>query len=417
MTIDDITPDDSPDASARLRQTAERQLEEEAAVPPVPNSKWGESLLHELQVHQIELELQNEELQRSHRDLAAARDRYASLYHLAPVGFLTLSAAGIIIEVNAVGSGLLGVHHGLLVTWNFSSLVAPGSLPRWREQLARVLAEPDRQSGELNLRRPDGSVFPAYVDMVRRTLPGEEAFPHTILLAVVPLNELTRGLRERAEHAERLNQMSKRMAGIQEDERKALSAEIHDRSSPNLAAIKLNLATLKGLLPEAVAPELAALIDDIGALVDDTAHSLREVCGELRPPLLDYAGLLPAVESCCRQFGRRSGIAVTVDGANFRRRPPAEHETAIFRILCEALTNCAKHSRADAIHVALANEGDRVLLSVVDNGIGFDTRLTPLADQMSCFGLVSMRERAELAGGEFELDTGPGRGVRIKVRI
>ncbi|HEX6735155.1 MAG TPA: ATP-binding protein, partial [Azonexus sp.] len=107
------------------------------------------------------------------------------------------------------------------------------------------------------------------------------------------------------------------------------------------------------------------------------------------------------------------GIAVNVDSAGLRHRLGPELESTLFHIANEALTNCAKHSHASTVAIVLKREAGKVVLSIADNGIGF----TPEAPPGSGLGLITMRERAEFAGGTFRLDAAPGHGTRIEVRV
>jgi PAS domain S-box-containing protein len=150
---------DSMDARARLRAEASDRLRrpEQEASSPSPD------LLHELQVHQIELEMQNEELQRAQIAVEEARDRFADLYHLAPVGYFTLSAAGLILDANLTGAGLLGVERKALLGHPFAAFVAPGCGDRWHLFLSTLVRRGEWLSFRLAMRRRDGSVLHAHL--------------------------------------------------------------------------------------------------------------------------------------------------------------------------------------------------------------------------------------------------------------
>ncbi len=401
----------------RLRQRAEAELANTAAPSEDRRERSAEELVHELQVHQIELEVQNEELRQARLTLELARDRYADLYDFAPLGYFTFNSAGLIVEANLTGARLLGIVRGGLIGRSFDGFVDAGQRGRWTHYLARVLQGEEQPACELTLRRPDGRVFVARADSVLISPGRESEAALAIRTAVTDISDLKQAEQARAVQAERLNQMARRLAAAQEEERKHLSAELHDRTSPNLAALRINLANIIEALPLPLPEFLETLLDDTSALVDDATASIREICAELRPPVLDYAGVLAAIESYAQQFGRRTGIAVSVDGARFSQRPTLDNESMLFRIAVEALTNCAKHAHAQSVRIVLANEGRQVVLSVADDGIGFDERRRRYGDDMLGQGLVTMRERAEFAGASFRVESAAGRGTRIEVRV
>lgn len=221
--------------------------------------------------------------------------------------------------------------------------------------------------------------------------------------------------RKQAEH--RMEELSRHVVAVQESARRRLSGELHDRTSPNLAAIAVNLDIMAAGLQDAPPAMLAERLADVRALIEDTAASIREICSDLRPPVLDYAGLAAALETHVRQFQRRTGIAVRIDCDSPAARLAAELETTLFRIAQEALTNCAKHSHARSVLISLQLDGRPVRLTVSDDGSGFDPAALGKARSGGGLGILTMKEMTELAGGRFVLDAAPGQGTRISVEI
>ena len=156
---------------------------------------------------------------------------------------------------------------------------------------------------------------------------------------------------------------------------------------------------------------------DVRALIEDTTASIREICSDLRPPVLDYAGLFAALESYAKQFQRRTTMAVRIDCPHPELRLAPAQESVLFRIAQEALTNCAKHSRAKSILVSLSQESPAIVLAISDDGVGFDPASLGKTTHTSGLGVLTMREMAEFAGGKFILESTPGGGTRIKVEI
>ncbi|OHC68921.1 MAG: hypothetical protein A2045_17585 [Rhodocyclales bacterium GWA2_65_20] len=220
-----------------------------------------------------------------------------------------------------------------------------------------------------------------------------------------------------AKEARRDEEISRRFVAIQEEERRQLAAELHDRASPNLSALAINLGLIADTLPEHAAGKFADLLDDSYALLNDTIASIRAISADFRSPLLDYAGFWPALESYAQQFSRRTGITVHAEKSGLDAQLLPDIETNLFRIAQQALTNCAEHSLAQTVYIDYAKNADSIELAISDDGVGFDTEALPPAGSATDHGLATMRERADFIGGRFSLETRPGRGTRIAVTI
>lgn len=151
-----------------LRRRAEALVS--SLSPETMTAKPTDTLLHELLVHKIELEMQNEELRFTHQQLQEARDRYLDLYEYAPVGYISLSKEDLIDDINQTGAALLGIDRDNLLNQRFSLFVAPHDSDRWfRQFLEMMLSEtPDKQTIGLDMKRADGSLFHAHLDCLRR---------------------------------------------------------------------------------------------------------------------------------------------------------------------------------------------------------------------------------------------------------
>ena len=393
----------------QLRANAEAQLADVApcAAPPRPAAE----LLHELQVHQIELEMQNETLRQAQAALEESRDRFVDLYDFAPVGYLTLDESCLIVEANLTGAALLGVTRKELLRRRFAAFVIPAEQERWARLFVGALRSSEKAQIDLALQRRDGGVWHARLDCLRAAV--NRAAP-VLRIALADITERKVIERDLAASYRRIKDLSRHMVDVQEDERRRLSGELHDRTSPNLAAIQINLGILAALPPEEAA-EHGERIEDTRALVADTDASIREISAELRPPLLDYAGLGAALEGYARQFARRTGIAVKVDCVDADARLAPAVESLLFRIFQEALTNCAKHARAKSVAVTLNCACRPIVPTIADDGVGFDP--APDGSGRKGLGLLNMREMAEFAGGRCVIASQPGKGTRIEVKV
>ena len=219
---------------------------------------------------------------------------------------------------------------------------------------------------------------------------------------------------ERTRDAQKLTTLSRRLVAVQEENRRRLARELHDRTSPNLAAIGINMDVAELALKEKDWNAISLRMSDNRGLVEDTAASIRDICADLRPPALDYAGLVPAIEGYATQFSWRTGIIVKLDCPVSERRLTSELESILFRIFQEAMTNIAKHAGATSVFVSLCFNAQHLSLSVVDNGRGFNAEALAL---YSGQGLINMREMAEFFGGSINVQSSLGHGTRIVVNI
>lgn len=225
--------------------------------------------------------------------------------------------------------------------------------------------------------------------------------------------ELEQELRASAELAEakgRLQELSARLISAQEDERRHIARELHDETGQSLTLIRLQLADLakRGAMDAGESAECVQL-------VDRAAAHIRALSLSLRPPMLDDLGLVDALEWVLDQQARAAGWKSSLHADGVGERYPQEVETACFRIGQEALTNAARYAQATQVDVSLEQAGRNLELTVADNGRGFDlARYRTPEERKKHFGLVSMEERAGLAGGRLEIDTAPGRGTRLR---
>ena len=290
-----------------------------------------------------------------------------------------------------------------------------GSGPPTGRYIRRAIASGERVETELRLRLPSGGdAYHAVVIIPRKDDAGRVT---KVYGTVQDISERKKLEEQRQADTLRLAELSHRVVAVQEEERRRLAGELHDRTSPNLAAASLNLGMIAADLPPPVRDGFESRLADTRALLADTIAGIRDVCADLRPATLDYAGLPHALREYAEQMSRRTGIAVKVSGESPAARLNADSESMLFRIAQEALTNCAKHAQASAVNIELNFGNPRTVLTISDNGTGFDPMAIGQSGQRPGLGMLTMRERVEFAGGKFSLESAPGRGTRIRVEI
>ncbi|MBA5870417.1 MAG: PAS domain S-box protein [Nitrospira sp. CR2.1] len=263
--------------------------------------------------------------------------------------------------------------------------------------------------------RQDGTTFPVEYVSTPMWERGE------IVGAVVVFKDTTDRKRAEAQLQDslrRLRKLSGRMEGIREEERGRIARELHDELGVGLTCLKIDLSRLGGLLGERLIPRDREKVDEkirgMKEQVDSTITSVQRIVAELRPGVLDDLGLVAAIEWQCRDFQRRTGIVCHCMVSHEDLRVEPEQATAVFRICQEALTNVTRHAQATEVHVSLEDQGVGLVLRVRDNGRGIPPdRQT---DARS-FGLLGMRERAGLLGGDLQIETQEGNGTTIAVQL
>ena len=197
----------------------------------------------------------------------------------------------------------------------------------------------------------------------------------------------------------------RRVVAAQELERQRLARELHDETGQALTSILLGLRQLEGAELESVAR--------LRELVVATLQDVRRLAVELRPKVLDDFGLVPALERLTGSFAEQTGMAVDLEAGTISERLPAEIETAIYRIVQEALTNVVKHSRAQRVSVLVTRTDDRIKAVIEDDGQGFD----PGAGMGDGVGLIGMRERIELLDGTLAVESSERSGTTVAVEV
>ncbi len=197
-----------------------------------------------------------------------------------------------------------------------------------------------------------------------------------------------------------------------EDERASMARRVHDEIGQNLTATKIDIALALRRLAQDPDGQRARLTRTM-ELLDQTVQIARNLSMELRPAILDQAGLLAAAEWQVREFESRTGLPTAWKPEVAKARVSRETEMVLFRILQESLTNVSRHAKASSVSVRLREAAGAVELSVEDDGVGID----PEVAGKKSLGIFGMRERLRAAGGELLLDGAPGRGTRVTARV
>lgn len=207
-----------------------------------------------------------------------------------------------------------------------------------------------------------------------------------------------------------LQRLSARLVEAQEQERRSVSRELHDEIGQSLSAVLVDLGNLAAITPPEN-EEARRLLGTAKKLAEESVHTVRNMALLLRPSMLDDFGLVPALHWQAREVSRRTGVRVDLVAEEVADELPEEHRTCVYRVVQEALHNCSRHAAAQTVHILVRQESDRLLLTVQDDGKGFDPR------QSRGLGLLGMEERVKHLGGAFQVNSKPGRGTLLKIEL
>lgn len=555
--------DQSPEA---LRRRAEKIV---GKAPKLPADADPARILHELEVHQIELEMQNTELRDARDEAEVLLDKYTELYDFAPVGYFTLDPDATIKLANLTGSTMVGIGRAALIGRSFRMLLAPAQRLEFKAFLQQVFVEENKQSAEFELADeklatrivtiearcgPDGSecnamilditgrreaqegmrlserryrrLFEAAQDGIviidpatrrivdanpfmtsllgysREELIGKEMFEigllkneeasrrmfrklkkeHEVRYEDLPLKsqtgrhqevevvanlyqenghtaiqcnirditlrkvaeemssrnvklkeeivrrkeveedlrahrkEQSRLLKQSRSQQKKLRDLSHQMMNAQEEERKRISRELHDVIAQTLVGINVHLSVLNE--GGAASPKtFRQQISKTQKLVGNAVDIVHDFARELRPTMLDDLGLTPALQAHMKQFMTKTGIRATLKTFAEIDRSSIMVRTLLYRIAQEALANVARHSKASRVEVNIEPSDDIIRMTVRDNGKGFRVSGKSGTKKKGRLGLIGMRERAEMTGGSFQVDSAPGGPTIVTVEI
>jgi len=205
------------------------------------------------------------------------------------------------------------------------------------------------------------------------------------------------------------------ITSAQEEERLRLARELHDDTIQAVIALKQRIQLTEQTVRDPAARRTLSELEDIAA---QTSENLRRMTRALRPIYLEELGLVTALDMLAREVGQNSGISIALHKMGKERRLPPEVELALYRIAQEALNNVARHSRASHAEVRLSFGEQTTELEVSDNGVGFTVPQSPTDFAPNGhFGLLGMYERASLMGARLEVESAPGKGTSLKVRL
>lgn len=411
-------------------------------------------LLHELQVHQIELEMQNEELQTARNEMEAGMVKYSELYDFAPVGYFTLNRGGVICECNLAGASLLGLARATVVKRRFAAFVLTEHRPAFEALLRQVFDHAAMTECDLRIRRDGDRAMDvrirgnrseagercqmAVLDITQHKLAEQAEVVKRRLEVLTASNQVLEheiGRRRKVEDALKASELrarhllgeSQKMQGkirsyarqilqVQEDQRKAISRDLHDQVGQLLAGISIHLSAFADAAARNPR-EIKATMGPILQLMQKSAENVHRFARELRPASLDDLGLIPALGTYIKELPKKRDVQIQFAAFEGVEALDSDRRMVLYRVAQEALTNVAKHARATRVNVSIFKAPGGVCLEIADNGQAFDVRHLSSDASSKRLGMVGMRERVEMVGGHFRVVSKAGVGTTVQAEV
>ena len=432
-TISEVLPQE---ASAKMEDRLRRNFAGEVVSFETKNKGhiyWTQQApLRDSLGHAIIVTVDITERKQAEEALRESEERFRAILSQATAGIIRKDATGKLLFVNQAFCNLLDYTEAELNGKTIWQLTYPDDVEENKRLYNRLMEEGISFKLEKRLLARDGSILwtdvsvspildaegkpqsavSVYVDITGRKQ-AEAALQQLNLQLESRVERRTAQLQESHRH---LQELSKRLVEVQEEERRAIARELHDSVGQSLSALNLNLVMIRDQLSGDSSQRVGSRLNDSMQLVKEVVALVRNVMADLRPAVLDDYGLEAALNSYIDQFTSRYEVQVL-----FRRpesllpRQSPSREMTLLRIAQEALTNIARHAQADQVTVALWQDQDAVHLTVEDNGIGIAS--FPAAKRPGSHGLNIMRERAEAFDGTLKVESVPGRGTKVEASI
>lgn len=343
--------------------------------------------------------------------LRESEEKYRDLYDNAPDMYHSIDADAKIVDCNETEARMLGYEKDDLIGRPITDLFSPDSRAAHERDFSSIKQQRVVLGLEREIVRKDGSTFPASLNVfVELDKDGNMLKTRTIMRDMTERKRVEEQLRN---SRELLRNLSAHLQSVREEERRQIASEIHDELGQILTALKLDLSWLKRRMMKDD-NDLVSSVQTMINLVDKTIEVVQRISSELRPGVLDYLGLIAAIEWQMEEFRKRAGIKCNLTLDVEELPLDQNRSTAVFRIFQETLTNVIRHSGATQVDVTVSLHCNTIMLQIQDNGKGIsEAQLT----SPTSFGIIGIKERVRFLSGEVKFRGVPGIGTTVLVNI
>jgi PAS domain S-box-containing protein len=347
---------------------------------------------------------------------------YRALFENAGDAIFLADLNGNIRQVNHKAVELLGFSQEELGSLSVLDITVPDEFAVVRENIAKLLQGERLPPYIRHYITKSGKIVPAENNTVLvRDADGNPKFIQNISRDISERISAELEQKQLIEQISRSNDemrdLALRLQEVQEKERQELASVLHDRVGQYLTGLNLNLKIVQNQLQGGSSVELQKRLSDSLQMVEETTHQIRDVMADLNPPVLDEYGLVAAIKWYCSDFSNHSGIATNVSGGKYEPRLRPSVEKILFRLVQESLNNVAKHAQASKVDIAIASKNESLVVTVKDDGAGFDPNENDGRQQEPHWGLLSMQRRAASIGADLHIHSTPGAGTEVYIKV
>jgi PAS domain S-box-containing protein len=395
------------DDLTNLRTKAEHNLRSEKIETGLMSEEDILKTVHELHVHQVELEMQNEELRDAQEQLEESRNNYSDLFDFAPVGYFVIDTKGNISQVNLTGASMLGIERSFLIDKPFVLFVCKEDRDAFYIALQRVLQDGEQRRCELEILCKGKGKF--YAELLIELKTDFKGNASGCRIAVIDISKRKEAEQQLITYQNQLRQLSTELSLLEERDRRKFAVRAHEDIAQNLSIAKLKL---ESLLDSSASSEDKCKSDEISRLISLTIENIRSLTFELSSPILYELGFVSAVEWLTENVRKHHGHVTEFHDDGVSKPIAHDIQVLLFHAVRELLTNIVKHAKAKHIRVNIHHFDERIRIEVRDDGVGFDPLKPSHSENDSGgFGLFKIHESLGYAGGRLEIESAVGKGT------